>query len=100
MKSVVFETGGKQYRAVKGDELFIEKLDVKENQTVEFDKVLLLDGKAGNPYVSGAKVTAKVLKNGKAPKVVVFKFHRRKSYHKKQGHRQPFTKIKITKIEG
>lgn len=100
MKSVVFETGGKQYRAVKGDELFIEKLDVKENQTVEFDKVLLLDGKAGNPYVAGAKVTAKVLKNGKAPKVVVFKFHRRKSYHKKQGHRQPFTKIKITKIEG
>lgn len=99
MKTAVFETGGKQYRVAKGDEIFIEKLDVKENSQVEFDKVLLIEGKAGNPYVKGAKVTGKVLNNGKAKKIIVFKFNRRKNYHKKQGHRQPFTKVKITKIE-
>lgn len=96
----IIETGGKQYRVQENDFVFIEKLDAEVGDVVVFDKVLMLDGKLGNPYVSGAKVTAKVEKQGRAKKVIVFKYKSKKNYHKKQGHRQPFTKVQISTIEG
>lgn len=100
----VIETGGKQYRVQEGDVLFVEKLDVVEGDTVNFDKVLLMskDGDlvAGKPYVENAKVEASVLTQGKAKKIIVFKYKAKKNYRKKQGHRQPFTKVKVEKIVG
>ena len=70
-----------------------------EGEEVVFDKVLMVEGKIGNPLVEGAKVVAKVVAQGKAPKIIVYKYKSKKNYHKKQGHRQPFTKVQITKIE-
>lgn len=96
----IIETGGKQYLVQENDSLFIEKLDIVEGETFVFDKVLMVNGKIGAPYVEGAKVEATVTKQGKAPKVIVYKYKSKKNYHKKQGHRQPFTKVQITKIEG
>lgn len=96
----VIETGGKQYRVQENDFLFVEKISAQEGDTVVFDKVLMLDDKIGTPYLTGAKVTAKVEKQGKGPKIIVFKYKAKKNYRKKQGHRQPFTKVQITKIEG
>ncbi len=100
----VIETGGKQYKVLEGDTVYIEKLGVGDGEDVTFDKVIAL-GKdeglvAGAPYVDGAKVLAKVVKNGKAKKVVAYKYKAKKNYHKKIGHRQPYTKIQIEKIEG
>ena len=98
----IIVTGGKQYKVSEGDTLFIEKLDVEENDTVTFDTVLLAgdgeDVKVGAPTVEGATVEAKVLKNGKAKKIYVFKMKRKKNERTKKGHRQPFTKVEITKI--
>ena len=94
----VFETGGKQYYVENGTTLYVEKLDASLGDVVTFDHVLMVDGKAGNPYVKGAKVEAKVLKQGKNKKIVVFKFRAKKKYRRTQGHRQPYTKIEITKI--
>jgi len=98
----IIETGGKQYRVTEGDTLFIEKLDAEAASTVTFDRVLaVINGETttfGAPTVSGAIVTAEVLKNGKAKKVVVFKMKRRKNYRRKQGHRQPYTQVKINQI--
>ncbi|MCT4621422.1 MAG: 50S ribosomal protein L21 [Marinisporobacter sp.] len=100
----IIETGGKQYRVQEGDTLFVEKLEANEGEAVEFDQVLALskDGNlsVGTPVVGGAKVSATVVENGKAPKVIVFKYKAKKDYRKKQGHRQPYTKIKIEKING
>ena len=96
----IIETGGKQYRVQENDFVFVEKLEAAEGDTVVFDKVLMLNEKVGSPYVSGAKVTAKVEAQGRAKKVIVFKYKSKKNYHKKQGHRQPFTKVQITSIEG
>lgn len=99
----IVQTGGKQYRVQEGDILFVEKLvgDVESN--VELTDVLAVskDGKltVGSPIVEGAKVVASVVKHGKAKKIVVFKYKRKKDYRKKQGHRQPYTQIKIEKIE-
>jgi large subunit ribosomal protein L21 len=99
----VLNTGGKQYRVQEGDVLFVEKLDVEVETTVEFDQILAIgkeDGLVvGKPVVEGAKVVAKVLAQGKARKIVVFKFKRKLDYRKKQGHRQAYTKIQIEKIE-
>ncbi|MGK0466063.1 50S ribosomal protein L21 [Clostridium sp.] len=99
----VLYTGGKQYRVQEGDVLFVEKLDVEAETTVEFDQILAVgkeDGLViGKPVVEGAKVVAKVLSQGKARKIVVFKFKRKLDYRKKQGHRQAYTKIQIEKIE-
>lgn len=95
----IIETGGKQYRVQENDFLFIEKLEIAEGETVVFDKVLMVEGKIGNPVVEGAKVSAKVVNQGKAPKIIVYKYKSKKNYHKKQGHRQPYTKVQITKIE-
>ena len=100
----VIETGGKQYKVSEGDVIFVEKLDTEAGATVEFDKVLIIgadgDVKVGAPYVDGAKVTAEAVKNGKSKKVIVYKYKPKKGYHKKQGHRQPYTKLEIKKIEG
>ena len=97
MKAIIV-TGGKQYLVTEGTELYVEKLNNEVNTDVVFDQVLYVDGKVGNPTVKGAKVTATVLKHGKQKKVVVFKFRQKNNYHKKQGHRQPYTKVKITSI--
>ena len=99
----VLTTGGKQYRVQEGDVLFVEKLNAEVDSTVELTAVLAVskDGelKVGAPVVEGAKVVAKVLAQGKAKKVVVFKYKPKKDYRRKNGHRQPYTKIVIEKIE-
>lgn len=99
----IIVTGGKQYKVAEGDTLFVEKLEVAEGETVTFDQVLAVakdDGMViGSPVVEGAKVTASVLKNGKSKKVIVYKYKSKKGYHKKQGHRQPYTKVQISAIE-
>lgn len=100
----VIETGGKQYQVHEGDIVFIEKLPVEADDEVTFDKVVVLsDGETtsvGTPYVEGATVDAKVLKNGKAKKITVFTYKPKKgSSHKKQGHRQPYTQVRIEAIK-
>ena len=101
MKAVIV-TGGKQYTVAEGDVLFIEKLNVEAEETVKFEQVLaVLDGentKIGAPVVEGAVVEAKVIKNGKAKKITVFKYKPKKNEKKKIGHRQPYIKVEITKI--
>ncbi|RBW71602.1 50S ribosomal protein L21 [Bacillus taeanensis] len=97
----IIETGGKQIKVQEGQEIFIEKLDVEAGETVTFDKVLMVGGesvKVGSPVVEGATVTAKVEKNGRGKKVIVYKMKAKKNYHRKQGHRQPYTKVVIEKI--
>lgn len=97
----IIETGGKQIKVMENETIFVEKLDVAEGDTVTFDKVLLVGGnntKIGTPYVSGASVVGKVEKQGKAKKIIVFKYKPKKSSKTKQGHRQPYTKIKIEAI--
>ena len=98
----VIVTGGKQYKVAEGDVLFIEKLEVEEGAAVTFEQVLMAgDGenvKVGTPEVDGATVEAKVVKNGKAKKIYVYKMKRKKNYRRKKGHRQPYTKVEITKI--
>lgn len=98
----IIETGGKQYKVAEGDTLFIEKLPQEAGEAVTFDKVLaIVDGdKAtiGTPVVSGAKVDASIVKNGKGKKVMIFKYNPKKGYRKRQGHRQPYTKVTIGKI--
>ena len=99
MKAII-ETGGKQYTVAENDVIYVEKLDVEEGKKVVFDKVLMANGVAGNPYVKGASVEGKVLKNGKGKKINIFTYKPNKtSTRKKQGHRQPYTKVEITKIK-
>ncbi|MFA5657751.1 MAG: 50S ribosomal protein L21 [Oscillospiraceae bacterium] len=99
----IIETGGKQYQVQEGDILFIEKLDVEAEANVTFDKVVAVSGDSGlsvgAPYVSGAAVEAKVLKNGKARKITVFTYKPKKSVKTKQGHRQPYTQVEIQAIK-
>ena len=99
----VIETGGKQYRVNEGDVIFVEKLDVNEGDTIVFDRVMALSigqsFEVGTPVVEGAKVTAKVLKNGKAKKIYVMKYKAKKNEKKKLGHRQPYTKVEIVSVE-
>ena len=99
----IIETGGKQYRVAAGDKLKIEKLDVAEGGAVLFDKVLLTgngeDVKVGTPHVAGAKVEGKILQQGRAKKVIVFKYHSKTRYRKKKGHRQMFTEVEIVGIK-
>ena len=98
MKAVI-ETGGKQYYVTEGSIIYIEKIDEEKNKTVKFDKVLMIDSKVGQPYVDGAEVSGEVLKHGKNKKIIVYKYNQKKNYHKKQGHRQPYTKIEIKSIK-
>ena len=99
----VIEACGKQYKVTKGDVVFFEKLDVEEGKKVTFDKVVLLsdEGKVevGAPYVKGIKVEGKVVAHGKGKKIIVFKYKAKKNYRRKQGHRQPYTKVEITAIK-
>ncbi|PXW90019.1 LSU ribosomal protein L21P [Streptohalobacillus salinus] len=97
----IIETGGKQIRVEEGQEIYIEKLATEAGETVTFDKVLFVSGddvKVGAPLVEGASVEAKVEKHGRQKKVTVYKFKAKKNYHRKQGHRQPYTKVVIEKI--
>lgn len=97
--NAVIKVGGKQYYVSEGCEIFVEKLDCEAGDVVEFNQVLMLDSKIGNPYLTGVTVQGEVVKNGKAKKIKVFKYKSKdRSNRKKQGHRQPYTKIKITKI--
>ena len=99
MKAII-ETGGKQYSVEKGSIIYVEKLDAEEGKEVVFDKVLMSNGVVGNPYVEGAKVTGTVLKNGKGKKLTIFTYKPNKtSTRKKQGHRQPYTKVEIKSIK-
>jgi large subunit ribosomal protein L21 len=99
----IIETGGKQYKVQEGDVLYIEKLFVNEGDTVSFDRVLMVSGDKGltigSPLVSGAAVSAKVEKHGKGEKIIVYKYKAKKNYRRKQGHRQPYTKVVIDKIQ-
>ena len=93
--------GGKQYYVTEGTVLFLEKIAANENDTVTFDEVLMLDDKIGNPLVKGATVSGKVLKQGKGKKITIYTYKQKgNSNRKKQGHRQPYTKVEITKING
>lgn len=99
----IIETGGKQYKVQEGDVLYIEKLDAAEGEVVSFDRVLAIskgDGlTTGAPLVAGASVSAKVEKHGRGSKIIVFKYKPKKNYRRKQGHRQPYTKVIIEKIQ-
>ena len=95
-------TGGKQVKVSVGDTIYVEKLSANEGETVVFDKVLLVGGessKVGAPYVEGASVKGTVTKNGKSPKVVVFKYKAKANYRRTQGHRQPYTRVTIDSID-
>lgn len=98
----IIETGGKQYRVQQGDTIFIEKLEAEVDATVSFD-VLLLGGEkelvVGKPLVKGAKVEGKVVKQLRGEKIIIYKYKSKKNYHRKQGHRQPYTKVEITAIQ-
>ncbi len=99
----VIETGGKQYQVREGDVVFVEKLDVEADEAVKFDKVIAVNSdsgiKLGAPYVEGAEVEAKVLKNGKAKKITVFTYKPKKGSSRKMGHRQPYTQVRIESIK-
>lgn len=99
----IIETGGKQYKVQEGDVLFIEKLAAEEGESVTFDRILAVSGGeglvTGAPTVSGASVIAKVQEHGKDRKIIVYKYKAKKNYRRKQGHRQPYTKVKIEKIQ-
>ena len=99
----IIESCGKQYKVTEGDVVFFEKLDAEEGKKVTFDKVILVseEGKVqvGAPYVKGVKVEGKVVSHGKGKKIIVFKMKAKKNYRRKQGHRQPYTKVEITTIK-
>jgi large subunit ribosomal protein L21 len=100
----VFRTGGKQYRARQGERVRVEKVEAEVGATIEFDQVLMVgegaDVKVGKPLVSGGKVSGKVTAQGRADKITIIKFRRRKHYQRKQGHRQLYTEVEITSIAG
>ena len=97
--NAVIKTSGKQYYVTENTEIFIEKQDAKEGDKIVFNQVLMLDNKVGNPYLSGVTVEGEVVKNGKGPKIRIFKYvNKNKSNRLTKGHRQPYTKVKITKI--
>ena len=95
----IFVTGGKQYLVSENDEVFVEKLDVKEKDEVTFDEVLMVDGEVGTPTVAGAKVVCEVVKNGKTKKIKVFTYKNKTTTSRRtKGHRQPYTKLVVKKI--
>ena len=98
----IIETGGKQYKVQDGDVIFIEKIDAENDSKYVFDKVVAIGGddgiKVGTPYVEGATVEASVVKTGKAKKIIVYKMKPKKNYSRKQGHRQPYTKVQVTAV--
>lgn len=98
----IIATGGKQYKVAEGEVIRVEKLAVEQGETVTFDQVLMVssegDVKVGSPYIDGVTVTAKVAGEGKGKKVIIYKYKPKSTYHKKQGHRQPYTEVTIEKI--
>jgi large subunit ribosomal protein L21 len=103
MATAVIQSGNRQYRVAEGDLIKVDKLPGKPGDSVEFGKVLLIGGdetKFGKPTLSGAKVTGEIVRQGRAEKLIVFKFKRRKKYRRKNGHRQDFTEVKITGVSG
>ena len=100
----IIETGGKQYKVQAGDVIMVEKLNAEAGTSFTFDRVLgVVDGEKttfGKPLVAGATVTAEILGDGKAKKVIIYKYKAKKGFHKKKGHRQPFTRVKIESING
>jgi large subunit ribosomal protein L21 len=100
--TAMFQTGGKQYKVSEGDVIYVEKLPAEPGQKVEFDTVLAVvngaDSVFGAPYIAGAKVVANVVSNGKSKKIMIFKFKAKKNYRRRQGHRQPYTKLQIDSI--
>lgn len=98
----VIVTGGKQYKVSEGDTIFVEKIEAEDGSAITFDQVLMVgndsDVKVGAPTVDGATVEANIVKSGKAKKIYVYKMKSKKNYRRKKGHRQPFTKVEITKI--
>ncbi|MFV8401173.1 MULTISPECIES: 50S ribosomal protein L21 [Mycoplasma] len=96
----IIETGGKQLLVKEGQTIFIEKIEGEENSEVKFDKVLLVDDKIGRPYLEGAVVTGTIEKQGKAKKIVVYRHNAKSTHKRKLGHRQPYTRVKITGIAG
>lgn len=97
MKAVI-ETGGKQYYVEEGTVLYVEKLDAEAGSKITLDKVLMANGVAGKPYLTNVTVEAEVEKHGKAKKIIIFKYRPKKKYRRKQGHRQPYTKLVIKSI--
>ncbi len=95
----IFQTGGKQYKVKEGDFIFVEKLDSNVGDTIEFKEVLMAGSKVGNPFVNNAIVKAKVVKQGKNKKIRIIKFKSKKHHLKRQGHRQPYTKLSIESIK-
>ena len=98
----IIETGGKQYKVQYGDVIYVEKLDAAEDETVEFPVIAISDDsgmKVGAPYVKGASVTGKVVKNGKGKKITVFTYKPKKNEKRKMGHRQPYTKVQIEAVK-
>ena len=102
MTHAIIETGGKQYRVKEGDTIFVEKLPSDAEEKITFGNVLAItdgdESTIGNPYIKGALVDASVIKNGKSKKIIVYKMRPKKGYRRKQGHRQPYTKVQIDKI--
>lgn len=94
----IIKTGGKQLRVSQGDEIFVEMLNGNEGEKVNFTEILMIDGEVGTPFIKGASVTGTILKQGKQKKIVVFHYKPKKTQHKKYGHRQPYTKVKIDQI--
>ncbi len=101
MTYAVIKQGGKQYLVKEGDKIRVEKINALEGEEILFDKVLLVSGKdvkIGMPFLENVKVSARILKNGRAKKIIIFHYHSKTRYKKKAGHRQPFTEIEILKI--
>ncbi len=98
MKAII-ETGGKQYTVTEGSEIYVEKLDVEEGKTVKFTNVLMLGDVIGHPYVDGAVATGEVVKQGKQRQIRIFKYIQKNNFRKRQGHRQPYTKVVIKSIK-
>lgn len=98
----IIETCGKQYKVQEGDVVFLEKLDAEAGQDIKFDKIVAFgdgeDVRIGTPYAEGCEVSGKVVKSGKSRKIIVFKYNAKKNYRRRQGHRQPYTKVQIEKI--
>ena len=97
MKAVIV-TGGKQYYVEEGSVIYVEKLDAEAGSKITFDEVLMVNDTVGTPFVKGATVEAEVSKHGKQRKIIVYKYNAKKKYRRKQGHRQPYTKVEIKKV--
>lgn len=94
----ILEIGGKQYKVQEGDNIYVEKIEQEDGSKISYEEIIMIDGNLGNPYVSGAKVEAEIVKRGKGKKIRIYKFQSKKHHLKRQGHRQPYTKLLITKV--